>query len=180
MLLRFRSKSQILGLWMTYQLSVIFVVAFIARTVPALVLHDRTDSQFRLGRHVLQIHITNDDGALDPFERDLIAAFGENDRDEAVINAAYAAFSRDLQNVGEIDEWGKWNEDIQEGDFFISEQEASQFYSETMDDLTKIGHDLEDFQVDVPDDEKQMVDEVIAAANRAMESIWNSQGKGTD
>jgi hypothetical protein len=114
---------------------------------------------------------------LDQFEKDLLAAFGDEDQDEAVTNAAFAAFARDLQNVDEIDEWGKWNDDITDDEFLISEQEAFELYTETMEDMAfsntgEVELDL----LQIPDEEKQLVEDMIATANRAIESIWGEQG----
>jgi hypothetical protein len=171
--------------WLLLQIPITFVVSFNVGKVPIVVLSDVFHSYHHHRHHVVHvqpIQNSGDDEELDQFERDLLEAFGEDDRDEAAVNAAYAAFARDLQNVGEIDEWGKWKEDIQEDDVFITEQEAVQFYSEIMDDMTKIQHfDTQiDTQGGIPDDEKQLVDDVIAAANRAMESIWKDQKRGSN
>jgi hypothetical protein len=116
---------------------------------------------------------------LGQFEKDLLAAFGNEDQDDAVTNAAYAAFARDLQNVDEIDEWGKWSDDVSEDDFLISEQVAFELYTETIGDMTSLsigemGSDL--FNVEVPEDERQLVEDMIASANRAIETIWGEQG----
>lgn len=116
------------------------------------------------------------DGDIDQFEKDLLAAFGNEDQDDAVTNAAFSAFARDLQNVDEIDEWGKWNDDTTDDDFLISEQEAFELYTETMDDMTSGGSDDDVDNHDVPVDEKQLVADVVASANRAIESIWGEQG----
>jgi hypothetical protein len=114
---------------------------------------------------------------LDQFEKDLLAAFGDEDQDEAVTNAAFAAFARDLQNVDEIDEWGKWNEDITDDEFLISEQEAFELYTETMEDMALSNSgEVELDLLQVPDEEKQLVEDMIATANRAIESIWGEQG----
>jgi hypothetical protein len=118
----------------------------------------------------------NNEVELDQFEKDLLEAFGNEDQDDAVTNAAFAAFARDLQNVDEIDEWGKWNEDTSDDEFLISEQEAFELYTETMEDmaLSDTG-ELEPELGQVPDDEKQLVEDMVAAANRAVESIWGEQ-----
>lgn len=116
---------------------------------------------------------------LGQFEKDLLAAFGTDDQDDAVTNAAYSAFARDLQNVDEIDEWGKWIDDTSDDDFLISEQEAFELYTETMGDMTSSSSgemDQNSYDVDVPEDEKQLVEDMIASANRAIESIWGEQG----
>lgn len=119
----------------------------------------------------------NSEVELDQFEKDLLAAFGNEDQDDAVTNAAFAAFARDLQNVDEIDEWGKWNEDIADDEFLISEQEAFELYTETMEDMAlSDAVDVELELLQVPDEEKQLVEDMIATANRAIESIWGEQG----
>jgi hypothetical protein len=179
MILLSRSKSPMFALWILLHIQATLVAAFTTRIHTVVILTDISGSHIH---HVMPVHSTNDDEELDQFDRDLLAAFGEDDKDEAVINAAYAALARDLQNVGEIDDWGKWKEDIQEGDFFITEQEAVQFYSETLEDMAPTAqlNSQIDFQVDIPDNEKQLVDDVIAAANRAMESVWKDQEGGKD
>ena len=116
---------------------------------------------------------------LDQFEKDLLVAFGTEDQDDAVTNAAYSAFARDLQNVDEIDEWGKWSDDTSDDDFLISEIEAFELYTETMGDMTSSstgGIDQSLFNVEVPEGEKQLVEDMIASANKAIESIWGEQG----
>jgi hypothetical protein len=119
---------------------------------------------------------------LSQFEKDLLEAFGTEDQDDALTNAAFSAFARDLQNVDEIDEWGAWNADNSDDDFLISEEEAFELYTETMNDMISPTSaeegvvDLEQFSVEVPDDEKQLVEDMVASANKAIESIWGEQG----
>ena len=126
---------------------------------------------------------SDDDNQLDQFDKDLLAAFGNDDRDEAVINAAYSAFARDLQNIDEIDDWGKWKDDISEDEYLISAEEAFDLYTETMGDMTLASSgdiDLGEFTVNVPENEKQLVEDVVASAMRAIETIWVEQKGGAN
>lgn len=124
----------------------------------------------------------NNPDEVSQFEKDLLDAFGTEDQDDALTNAAFSAFARDLQNVDEIDDWGEWNADTSDDDFLISEEEAFELYTETMNDMAmakegKEGEvDLDQFSADVPDDEKQLVEDMVASANKAIESIWGEEG----
>ena len=108
---------------------------------------------------------------LSQFDKDLIEAFGkEEHQDDAITNAAFAAFARELRNV---DDW----DDDSTDDFLISETEAFTLYTETINDLNANNQvDLDDMEFQVPDDEKKFVDDVIASATRTIQEMWGEEG----
>lgn len=98
---------------------------------------------------------------LSAFEKDLLEAFGTNEnRDDALTNAAYTAFARDLRNVGD------WDDDTSDNDFLVDEVEAFEIYTETYNDMGGETN-FESVRTDVSDEERKLIDEIVASTKIA-------------
>ena len=115
-----------------------------------------------------------DDAELSQFEKDLLEAFGKEDEGEAFDEAALSAFSVDLR---QIEDWDDAEAEL------VSPDEAFELYQETMSDMEskkteKKNVDLSKYEVDVPEDERQYVEDMIAKTNKVIEDIWGPSGLG--
>eukprot|EP00547_Thalassionema_nitzschioides_P000241 CAMPEP_0194215426 /NCGR_PEP_ID=MMETSP0156-20130528/17217_1 /TAXON_ID=33649 /ORGANISM="Thalassionema nitzschioides, Strain L26-B" /LENGTH=136 /DNA_ID=CAMNT_0038943935 /DNA_START=293 /DNA_END=703 /DNA_ORIENTATION=+ len=98
-----------------------------------------------------------DTAELSTFEKDILETFGGGEnRDDALTNAAYTKFARDLKNVGD------WDDDTSEDDFLVNEVEAFEIYTETYNGMQE-EVDFESFTADVSDEERKLIDDIVAS-----------------